>query len=245
MKLQGQHVVIIGASSGIGLATASIAKAAGAKVTMVARGKDKLKLAAQKIGVTDFAVADITDRQSVEALFHGMDCVDHLVVLAGGIQIGRLTDADPDQLMITMQERIAGPLYAVKAVMPIMPETGSIVLTGGMYADSQGAAGTSVISAAVRGIEALARSLALELKPVRVNVIAPGMIETPLFDNFGSEGRAMMLKWLNENVPVGRAGRPDDVADAILFLLTNEYMNCEVLHVDGGLRFADPWPQFG
>ena len=90
----------------------------------------------------------------------------------------------------------------------------------------------------MRGIEALARALVLELKPLRVTVIAPGLIDTGLFDGFGPEARAQIFQSAAEALPVGRVGATEDVADAILFLVRNGYMNGEVLHIDGGGRLV-------
>ncbi|MBC8733289.1 SDR family oxidoreductase [Paraburkholderia sp. UCT2] len=238
ISLNGAHVVVFGGSTGIGLATAVAVKAKGAAVTLVGRTLAKLEAAASEIGGARAVVADISDRKSVEAVFDGMTRVDHLVITAGGLHFGKLADTDPDQLLVAIHERIAGPLYAIKAVLPLMPPTGSIVLTGGQYSDRPSGNGAAVISAAVRGVEALARSLALELKPIRVNVISPGLIETPLFDSFGAEGRAAIFNQATDTLPGGRAGYPDEVAEAIILLLSNGYMNAEVLHIDGGGRFV-------
>ncbi len=236
-SLDGAHVVVFGGSTGIGLATAMAVKTRGAIVTIVGRRPAKLAAAAGEIGGAQIAVADIADRKSVEAVFDAMTRVDHLVITAGGLQAGRLIDTDPDQLLVAIDERIAGPLYAIKAALPLIPRTGSIVLTGGQYSDRPSGNGTAVVAAAVRGVEALARALALELKPIRVNVIAPGLIETPLFDSFGAEGRAAIFKQASDTLPGGRAGYPEEVAEAMILLLSNGYMNAEVLHIDGGGRF--------
>jgi NAD(P)-dependent dehydrogenase (short-subunit alcohol dehydrogenase family) len=237
-SLLGSHIVIFGGSSGIGLATAATAKASGASVTLVGRTLERLLAATAEIGTARTAIADIADRKSVEAVFEDMTSVDHLVITAGSFSVGQLADSDPDQLVRILQERITGPLYAVKAALKLMPPTGSIVLTGGQLSDRPAANGSSVIAAAVRGIEALARSLALELRPIRVNVISPGFVETPLFDVLGQETRATVLSEVARALPGGRVGRPDEVAEAILFLLRNRYMNAEVLHIDGGGRFV-------
>jgi len=236
--LNGAHVVVFGGSSGIGLATAAAAKAKGAIVTLIGRTPAKLEAAARKIGGAQTAIADIAERKSVEAVFNGMTRVDHLVITAGGLHVGKLADSDPDQLLADIQQRIAGAVYAIKAALPSMPPTGSIVLMGGQYSDRPSAHGASITAAAVRGIEALARALALELKPIRVNVIAPGLIDTSLFDVSGPEGRAAIFTQAAEQLPVGRAGRADEVGEAIIFLLSNGYMNAEVLHIDGGGRFV-------
>lgn len=237
-SLHSAHVVVFGGSSGLGLATAVAAKAKGATITVVGRTLAKLEAAADEIGGASLAVADIADRKAVEAVFKGMARVDHLVITAGGLSIGKLADTDPDLLLAAVQERIGGPLYAIKAALPLMPSTGSIVLTGGQFSDRPSGNGTSAIATAVRGVEALARSLALELKPIRVNVISPGFIETPLFDTFGPDGGAAVLKQVAAALPGGRVGRPDEVGEAIVFLLTNRYMNAEILHIDGGGRFV-------
>lgn len=237
-SLDGAHVVVFGGSTGIGFAAAQAAKAQGADVTLVGRTRTRLDAAASALGGAATAVADIVDKGSVEAVFAGMTRVDHLVITAGSLRTGKLADTDPGVLLAALSERIAGPLYAIKAVLHLMPPTGSIVLTGGQLSDRPSGNGTSVIAAAVRGVEAFARSLALELKPIRVNVVSPGYVDTPLFDSLGAEGRAAILRQAAETLPGGRVGCADEVGDAIVFLLRNGYVNAEVLHIDGGGRFV-------
>jgi NAD(P)-dependent dehydrogenase (short-subunit alcohol dehydrogenase family) len=236
--LSDAHVVLVGGSSGIGLAAAAAVKARGAEVTLIGRTRTKLEAAAQSIGGAHTAVADVLDRRSVEAAFRTMTRVDHLVFTAGSFVTGKLAEADPEQLLVTVRERIAGPLYAIKAALPVMPPTASIVLTSGSLADRPTGEGTSVIAAAVCGVEALARDLALELKPIRVNVISPGLVDTPLLDVLGPEMRAAFLAQMADNLPGGRIGRPEEIGEAIAFLLGNGFANAEVLHLDGAGRFV-------
>lgn len=237
-SLHGANVVIFGGSSGIGLATAITAKVLGANITIVGRTREKLERAAKEIGGAQIAIADIANRKSVEAVFAGISHIDHLVLTSGNVHAGKLAETDPDELMMEVNEHIAGTLYAVKAATLVMPSTGSIVLMGGQFSDRPSGNGTAIMAMACRGIEALARSLALEFQPIRINVISPGFIDTPLYDAFGNDGRAALLEHAANILPVGRIGQPSEVANAITFLLTNGYMNCEVLHIDGGGRFV-------
>lgn len=237
-SLDGSHVLVFGASTGIGLATATAAKQQGASVTLVARTLAKLTAAAAHVGTARTAVADITDRHSVAAVFADIERLDHLVITAGALRVGRLADTDPDVLLSAVHERIAGSVYAIKAALPLMSPTGSIVLTGGLLADRPTGNGTAVVSAAVCAVEGLARALALELKPIRVNVISPGYVDTPMYDAFGAEGRAAILGQAAAVLPGGRVGSASEVGAAIVFLLSNGYVNGEVLHIDGAHRLV-------
>ena len=207
-------------------------------MTLVGRDRDKLNRAASLLGGARIAVADIADRVAVEAVFAEIERVDHLVITAGSYAPGKLADTDLDVLLLTLQERIAGPMYAIKAALPRIPPTGSIMLTSGQLSDRPTDTGTSVISAALRGVEGLAQSLALELRPIRVNVIAPGLIDTPLLDRFGADVKSMVLDSAAAKSPVSRVGRPEEPAHGIVFLMENGFVNGEVLHVDGGMRFS-------
>lgn len=235
--LDNQHVVIFGGSSGIGLAAAAQAKRLGATLTLVGRSREKLNRASDALRGAGIAVADIADRAAVEHVFVGMERVDHLVITAGTFNPGRIADSDPDALLRTLDERIAGPMYAIKAALPILAKRGSITLMGGQLSDRPTGNGVALIAAAVRGVEALAGALAQELKPIRVNVVAPGFTDTPLFDVLGDQSKAF-LQQVAEGLPVGRVGRAEEIGSAILFMMTNTYVNGEVLHIDGGGRLV-------
>lgn len=233
---QDAHIVIIGGSSGIGLATAAAAKACGAQITLVGRSPGRLEAAADALGGARTRAADIAVREEIEAALSNLGQIDHLVVTAGGFAGGDLRNSDPDKLFGVLKVLIGGALYAIRAALPAIPPNGSIVLTGGLLSDRP-AAGMAVLSAAVRAIEALAVGLALELKPIRVNVISPGFVDTPQYDVLGQR-RGPFLADQARKQPGGRIGHAEEVADAILFLLGNGYMNAEVLHVDGAGRFV-------
>lgn len=233
--LDHQHVVIFGGSSGIGLAVAAMAKEQGASLTLIGRDHGKLTRAATALGGARLVAADITDRKAVEQVFVDLPRVDHLVITSGTFNAGKIADSDPDTLLRALDERIAGPLYAIKAALPRFARNGSITLMGGQLADRPSGDGVAVIAAAVRGIEGLAGALVQELKPIRVNVVAPGYTDTPLFAAFGARGKEL-LQQVGQGLPGGRVGTADEIASAILFMLTNAYVNGAVLHVDGGGR---------
>lgn len=235
-KLQDTHIVIFGGSSGIGLATAVAAKARGARVTLIGRSPERLDAAATNLGGARTRVADITDRSQVQIALSDLGPIDHLVVTAGGFAGGEIRSCDPDMLFRTVKVVIGGALYAIEAALAAIPASGSIVLTGGLLSDRPGA-GMAVLSAAVRGVEALAVGLALELKPIRVNVVSPGFVDTPQYDVLG-KGRTSFLAGQAQKLPRRQIGRAEEVADAILMLLGNAYINGEVLHIDGGGRFV-------
>jgi len=235
-KLQDAHIVIFGGSSGIGLATAAAAKAGGAQITLIGRSAERLDTAASNIGGARTRVADITNRSEVEAALSDLGRIDHLLVTAGGFAGGEMRRSDPDVLFRAIKVVIGGALYAIGAALAAIPPSGSIVLTGGLLSDRPGA-GMAALSAAVRGIEALAVGLALELKPIRVNVVSPGFVDTPQYDLLG-EARGRFLAEQARKLPRAQIGRAEEVADAILLLLGNAYINGEVLHIDGGGRFV-------
>ncbi len=236
MKLQGAHVVVIGGSSGIGLATARLAREEGADVTIVGRSQEKLDQAQRELGEVRPVVADIADEAAIGQVFESLSRVDHVLISAGTIRNGALVNNDLETLRHIVNERLWGVTYAVRHAAPRMHE-GSIVLTSGTLS-SRPRPGTAMLSAMLSAVETLAPALALELAPVRVNAVTPGLIDTPLLENaYGSE-RESLLQNRAEVLPVKRVGTADDVAQTMLMLMTNPYMTGEVLHIDGGGRLV-------
>jgi NAD(P)-dependent dehydrogenase (short-subunit alcohol dehydrogenase family) len=234
MTLKDQVVVVIGGSSGIGLATAKAAVAEGARVTITARSKERLDAAAVEIGHGASAVAlDASDEAGTRAMFEKMPRVDHIFVNAGGvIGDGRLTAAISD-IRPAMDIRFWGAVYAAKYARPKMRDGGSIVVMSGT-AGMRPIRGAAVASASCAAVEGLARSLAADLSPVRVNAIRPGLIDTPLIDQFAGERKEQMFREYSVRLPVGRVGRAEEVADAVLFLMKNGFVSGITLTIDGG-----------
>jgi len=242
MRFQGQHLVVVGGSSGIGLETARLALAAGASVTIAGRSEDRLRRAVESLAIPQEVglargrvkpvVADVTDESSVRALFEGEPRVDHLFLPAGELQPGGadLLTTDLKGLRSILESRLLGVAHVVRHVRPRMVG-GSITLMSGLYA-TRPAPGGAFGAAAVAAVEGMTRALALDLAPTRVNAVSPGLIDTPLWDTFGSQREAILA--MGAALPVGRIGRPEEVAEAVLFLMSNGFVTGSVLSIDGG-----------
>ena len=236
MRLDGKRVVVIGGSSGIGLETARLALSLGASVTIAGRSKDRLSRAAATLkNVPDrlrTVVADMADGQSIQSLFSGESQVDHVFVPAGELrpESADLLTGDIAGMRSILEVRLFGVAHVVRHTKPLM-KNGSIVLMSGLYA-TRPAAGGAMAAAAVAAVEGMTRALALDLAPIRVNAVAPGLINTPLWDAFGPQREAILAS--ASKLPVGRAGRPEEIAEAVVFLMTNGFVTGVVLPVDGG-----------
>jgi NAD(P)-dependent dehydrogenase (short-subunit alcohol dehydrogenase family) len=235
MNLQGAHVVVMGGSTGIGLAAAQLARQAGAEVTIAGRSQEKLAQAQRALGEVRTVAADITDEAAVQQVFEGLSRVDHVLISAGTIINGRIVDNDLANLRRIIDERIWGLTYVVRHAVPRMPQ-GSITFTSGGLS-SRPRVGAAMLTGALAAVEALARALALELAPLRVNAVTPGLIDTPLLHTAYGAERDTMVKNRAAVLPGKRIGSADEVAQAILLLMTNEYITGEVLHIDGGSRY--------
>jgi NAD(P)-dependent dehydrogenase (short-subunit alcohol dehydrogenase family) len=236
-SLAGRHVLIVGGTSGIGLAVADNVARAGAQVTLVGRDRERLRHAAESIGGARQCVGDLHAPQAFDALFESLPDVDHLVITAGTGTLKTLRESSADDLAHVAQERLVGPLSIIRAALDRMHPTGSIVLTSGLLAERPIRTG-AILAGAVAAIEAIVRSLALELAPIRVNAVSPGLVDTPLLDAFFGEGKNEALASAAAALPTGRIGRPEDIAQAVRLLLTGGFITGEVLHVDGGGRLV-------
>jgi NAD(P)-dependent dehydrogenase (short-subunit alcohol dehydrogenase family) len=234
-SFHGQNVVIIGGSSGIGLATAKQAKEAGANLFLLSRNAERLRDAAEMIGGATQIVSDIAAPQP--SIFAGIDRIDHLLITAGTVHLQSLKDQSAADLSKVLSERLIGPLLAIKAALPLLHPASSITMTSGQFASRPAAIG-AVVAAAVAAVESAVRALAIELSPMRVNAVSPGWVDTPLLDGLMGEAKRQVLEQTASTLPSRNIGRPEDIAEAILFLMANRFVTGEVLHIDGGGRLV-------
>jgi NAD(P)-dependent dehydrogenase (short-subunit alcohol dehydrogenase family) len=231
--LHDQRVLVIGRASGMARAVALAARDAGAQI--IAAGRHEADLAAGYGDESGFTtdVVDLTDEASIAALAGRVGAVDHIVSTASARARGRLADLDRDAIRLSFDTKVIGPLMLAKHFAPRMNEHGSIVIFSGVAA-AKIAAGTMGVAITNGAAEVLARSLALELAPIRVNAISPGVIDTGAWDAFGAEGKANYFADISSRNPSQRIGTVDDIASGVLFALTNTFLTGATLHIDGG-----------
>jgi NAD(P)-dependent dehydrogenase (short-subunit alcohol dehydrogenase family) len=238
MTLEGAAVIVVGGSSGIGLATARAARAQGARVTIAGRSRERLERARAQLGGEVGAVAlDVSEDAGVQALFEGAGRVDHVLLTAGSVVLAPRLQPALEALRPALEDRFWGAVRVAKHAAPHMGAGGSITFTSGS-AGQRPAPGTALDSASCGAVEALARALALDLAPVRVNALCPGYVDTPLLRGALGARADEVLAGVASALPARRIGRPEDVAHAALFLMTNGYVTGISLPVDGGQRLV-------
>lgn len=238
--LSSQHILIVGGSSGMGLALAEKLLALSAEVTIVGRSREKLAAAQARLANPDrlrTVAADITQEDAVVRLFSSTRKWHHIVTTAADISgvYELLPSLDVDTARRVLDSKIIGPLLLAKYGAPQLEAGGSITFTSGIAAYRPGRRG-SVVAAVNGALESLVYALAIELAPIRVNAVSPGWVDTPIWQHVAGERKADVLGEMARRLPVGRIGRPSDIADAITATMENGFMTGTVLHVDGGQR---------
>jgi NAD(P)-dependent dehydrogenase (short-subunit alcohol dehydrogenase family) len=234
LSLEGAEVVVIGGTSGIGLATAAMAQQAGARVTVAGRDQGRLAAALDQLGERAGGVAlDVGDEGAVRDLFASFDHIDHVAMLAGTRADGELATIDTSAIAGPVDSRLWGALYICRYAAPKMTD-GSITICTGAGVDRPRRGG-AIVAAAAGAAEILARVAALEVAPIRVNVIRPGIVDTPMLDRMAGDRRDAVIASLTKRTPLGRIAQPDEIAHGILFLMSNTYMTGSTLTIDGGL----------
>jgi len=230
-----ETVVVVGGTSGMGLATAQNFVRQGYHVKLTGRNESKVAEAVRRVNAAG-TVLDFTSQESVERAFAGFGAIDHLVLVGSGAPArGAVRDLDAAAFQRALDEKFVGYHRCLRAALATLNPRGSVtVVTGG--ASRAAIPGTSLVAGINAGLQAWALVLAKELAPLRVNVLSPGFIDTPLHDWQPSDAKQRLFERLVPGIPVGRIGQPDEIADAAFFLATNAYVSGAVLDVDGGVR---------
>ncbi|WP_204631266.1 SDR family oxidoreductase [Dyella mobilis] len=234
-SLKQQRVVLLGGTSGIGLATARAAQHAGARVVVVSSRRERVEQALALLGEgAEGHALDAADETAVESMFKQLGPFDHLVYSAGeSLQLGALAETPLSTARKFFDVRLFGAMAAVKYATPQLRPGGSIVLTGGIAA-VRPKKGWTVAATICGGMESLTRALAVELAPLRVNLVSPGLVRTPMWEGMPEAEREATYASYGAALPVGRVGDAEDVAQTYLHLMTNRYATGQVVVVDGG-----------
>jgi len=233
--LRDKRVLVLGGSSGIGLAVAQQAAAQGAQVVIASSNPDRVQEAVRTLdGAAEARIVDLYSESSIQELFAELGDIDHLVFTAGDtLQLGEVAATNLDQAHRAFDLRYWAALAAVKYGSPHVRRGGSIVLTTGVAGrrpHKGWALGASVTSA----VEGLTRALAVELAPLRVNAVSPGVVRTNLWKTMTEQERDAMYENVGKNLLVGRVGEVEEVAHAYLYLMQEGYSTGQIVVVDGG-----------
>jgi NAD(P)-dependent dehydrogenase (short-subunit alcohol dehydrogenase family) len=231
-SLTGRTVLVVGRGSGIARAVTLAVRAAGADVVVAGREPKTLAEAYEDAGVSAQEL-DLTDQASIAALAERLGAVDHVVSTASARARGKVGDLSPETVTASFRTKVIGPILLAKHFAPRMPADGSFVLFSGSSARKP-AIGMLAVGATNAAADAVTRGLAVELAPIRVNAISPGTIDTGAYDALGEPGKAALFAARTAQNPARRIGTSEDVADAVVFALTNTFITGVSLAVDGG-----------
>lgn len=235
MNLEGRAIVVIGAGSGIGRSVAVAASRAGAAVVLAGRTREALENTAALAGrAARVQTLDATVEEEVEAFFNDIGEFDHLVSTIGQGVTGPLGELRSRDVQRAMATKLWAPFFLAKYGRLRMRACGSFTFFSGIRG-ARPTSRSSITSLVNGGLEAFARAMAVELGPVRVNVISPGIVDSgPFWSGLGEEARGRMFADFGQRSPARRVGRPEDLADAVLFAIGNPFLTGAVLAVDGG-----------
>jgi len=238
-EFNGTRVLVAGGSSGVGLATAKLLVRCGAHVVLNGRDRAKLDTAQAQLGDhASIAAFDVTRAQHRARALAEIGHFDHLVLaLSGGKGAGPFAELVPAELQSGFDAKFWPYFSLVQESLPYLNQSGSITFVSAISAraSNPGTAGLSAINSAIEG---LVKPLAVELKPRRVNAVSPGVIDTPWWNWMPEDKKQETFNKFAAVTPVGRIGNPEDIAESIVFLISNSFMTGCVLECDGGLRLV-------
>ena len=237
-ELAGQTVVVIGGSAGIGLETGRRARAEGAKVILVGRNPDRLKQAAADIGAERTAAFDATDTAALQRFFRDLPApIDHVMLTGGGPTYAPLLEMDSAQVETALGDHVALDLQVARNAASKMRPGGTLVFmggTGGRRIDQR----IGIVSAATAALPPFVATLALELAPIRVNLIAAGFVDTPLSARLLGDQIEARRDELRSKLPIGRVVTPADVAALAVHIMINTALTGATYDIDGGQQFV-------
>jgi NAD(P)-dependent dehydrogenase (short-subunit alcohol dehydrogenase family) len=236
--LRGQTVAVIGGSAGIGLETARLARAEGAEVILTGRNPERLEQAAQELGALSSAAFDVTDEQQLERFFDELQGpIDHLMLSGGGPYYAPLAEMDFEQAREDIDRHVLLPMRVARHATDCVRPGGSLVFISGTGGRHRGV-GLTLIGAITAATPALVANLAVEIAPIRANVIAPGFVDTSLSASLLGEQLDARREELRATLPIGRVVGPQDVAALAVHLMANEALTGATYDDDGGQQLV-------
>jgi len=235
--LAGQTVVVLGGSAGIGLETARSARAEGADVILTARSPERLEAAAREVGAVKTAAFDATDGDALERFFDDLPQIDHVMVSGGGPYYAPLAEMDFAEVRADIERHLVVSMRVARLATGKVRPGGSLVFISGTGGRRRGV-GLTLIGALTAAAPALAENLALEIAPIRVNLVAPGFVDTGLSADLLGEGLEARREELRERLPIRRVVGPEDVAALSVHLMSNTALTGGTYDIDGGQKLV-------
>jgi NAD(P)-dependent dehydrogenase (short-subunit alcohol dehydrogenase family) len=237
-ELLGQTVVVIGGSAGIGLETARLAHAEGAKVILTGRNPERLERAASEVDALSTAAFDATDFKLLERFFNNLPApVDHVLVTGPGPYYASLEDFDLEKARRDIEAHLLLPLQVARNARNNVRAGGTLLFMGGT-GGRRAAKGFALISALTAAGPAMTKNLAFELAPIRVNLIAAGFVDTPLSATLLGDQLEQRRNQLRTTLPIGRVVGPADVAALAVHIMANTALTGATYDIDGGQQFV-------
>ncbi|KAA0547676.1 SDR family oxidoreductase [Bacillus sp. BGMRC 2118] len=238
MLLKGKRVVVLGGTSGIGLSTAKAFLDQSAQVIIASRSDSKLSQAKQALGgnVEGYEI-DFRSEEKTAEFFKKVGKFDHLVVTAGEGTMGHFSDLPAASAKEAFDSKFWGQYHAVRAALPYLHPESSITLTSGVYG-VRPPKGASTLAAINSAIEGLVRGLSVDLAPIRVNVVSPGIVDTPIYAGMPEDQRQELFNGIAQQLPVGRIAQPADIAESYVYLAKNGFTTGAVVLIDGGAHLV-------
>jgi NAD(P)-dependent dehydrogenase (short-subunit alcohol dehydrogenase family) len=236
-ELAGQTVAVIGGSSGIGLETARRARTEGADVILVGRNRDRLDRAAQELGAERTAAFDATDEAALAAFFRGLPGpIDHVMVTGGGPTYSPILEMDSAQVRQALTDHATLMVSVARNAVGKVRPGGTLLFMGA--AGDRVAPGIGIFAAAAAALPPLTATLALEIAPIRVNLIAAGFVDTPLSAKLLGDGLEKRREELRSTLPIGRVVGPADVAALAVHIMANTALTGATYDIDGGQQYV-------